>query len=91
LHRGSYQRAQTEMEDMFLVEVNRGCARSCRFCAASFVFVRRVSAAMQRLSLQLDRGLQRKKKIGLVGTAVSDHSGLINICEYIIPQEAQAA
>ncbi len=29
---------QTEMEDMFLVEVNRGCARSCRFCAASFAY-----------------------------------------------------
>ncbi|MCX5849972.1 MAG: radical SAM protein [Deltaproteobacteria bacterium] len=81
---------ETEMEDMFLVEVNRGCARSCRFCAASFVYrpVRFRSDA--EIMDSIDRGLKRKKKIGLVGTAVSDHPGLKHICEYIIAQEAQA-
>ena len=34
--------------------------------------------------------LKRKKKIGLVGTAVSEHPDLMNICEYIIAQKAQA-
>jgi radical SAM superfamily enzyme YgiQ (UPF0313 family) len=81
---------QTEMEDMFLVEVNRGCARSCRFCAASFVYRPARFRGDAEIIAAIDRGLQRKKKIGLVGTAVSDHSGLINICEYIIAQEAQA-
>ncbi|MFZ3055464.1 MAG: radical SAM protein [Smithella sp.] len=80
---------QTEMEDMFLTEVNRGCARSCRFCAASFVYrpVRFRSSA--EIIASIDCGLKRKKKIGLVGAAVSDHPDLAHICEYIIEQGAQ--
>ena len=81
---------QTEMEDMFLVEVNRGCARMCRFCAASFVYRPARFRTKMEIIAAIDRGLKRKKKIGLVGTAVSDHPDLIHICEYIIAQKAQA-
>ena len=81
---------QTEMEDMFLLEVNRGCARSCRFCAASFAYRPARFRSNAEIIAAIDRGLQRKKKIGLVGTAVSDHPDLINICEYITAQKAQA-
>ena len=81
---------QTEMEDMFLMEVNRGCARSCRFCAASFVYRPVRFRDNKEIIDSIDRGLKRKKKIGLVGAAVSDHPGLARICEYIIAQKAQA-
>ncbi len=81
---------QTEMEDMFLVEVNRGCARACRFCAASFVYHPVRFRSRPEILKSIDRGLQRKKKIGLIGTAVSDHPELLPICEYIIAQKAQA-
>jgi radical SAM superfamily enzyme YgiQ (UPF0313 family) len=80
----------TEMEDMFLVEVNRGCARSCRFCAASFVYRPVRFRGDLEIIQSIEKGLERKKKIGLVGTAVSDHPGLKNICDYIIAQNAQA-
>jgi radical SAM superfamily enzyme YgiQ (UPF0313 family) len=80
----------TEMEDMFLVEVNRGCARSCRFCAASFIYRPVRFRSKVEILASIDRGLKKKKKIGLIGTAVSDHPDLINICEYIIKQKAQA-
>ncbi|MGD0278260.1 MAG: radical SAM protein [Smithella sp.] len=81
---------QTEMEDMFLVEVNRGCARSCRFCAASFVYRPVRFRGYAEIAASIDCGLKRKKKVGLVGTAVSEHPDIINICEYIIAQKAQA-
>ncbi len=81
---------QTEMGDMFLVEVNRGCARACRFCAASFVYHPVRFRSGSEILKSVDRGLQRKKKVGLIGTAVSDHPALIDICGYITAQKAQA-
>lgn len=81
---------RTEMEDMYLVEVNRGCARSCRFCAASFIYRPVRFRSYENIIASLDRGLVKKKKIGLVGTAVSDHPGLSRICEYILAKKGQA-
>ena len=81
---------QTEMEDMFLVEVSRGCFHSCRFCAASFIYRPARFREGDEIVASIDRGLQKKKKIGLVGTAVSEHPDLIKICEYIVAQNAQA-
>ncbi len=81
---------QTEMEDMFLVEVSRGCFHSCRFCAASFVYRPARFRESDEIVASINRGLRKKKKIGLVGTAVSEHPDLIRICEYIVAQNAQA-
>jgi radical SAM superfamily enzyme YgiQ (UPF0313 family) len=81
---------QTEMSDMYLVEVNRGCARSCRFCAASFVYRPARFRSYEQIVGAIERGLLIKKKIGLVGTAVSDHPELTKICEYILLKNGQA-
>lgn len=81
---------QTEMEDMYLIEVNRGCARSCRFCAASFIYHPVRFRSFEKIAAAVDRGLLEKKKIGLVGTAVSDHPELIKICEYILAKNGRA-
>ncbi len=81
---------QTEMAEMYLTEVNRGCARGCRFCAASFVYHPVRFRSAEEIMASIDRGLKQKKKIGLVGTAVSEHPELIQICEYIVAQKAQA-
>ena len=80
---------QVEMGDMYLTEVNRGCARSCRFCAASFVYRPVRFRSFKEIMVSIDRGLAKKKKIGLVGTAVSDHPELIQICKYVIAQNGQ--
>jgi len=81
---------QTEMKEMFLVEINRGCARACRFCAASFVYrpVRFRSSSV--IIGCITEGLKRKRRIGLVGTAVSDHPTLKHIGDYILMHNAQA-
>lgn len=81
---------QTEMEDMFLVEVNRGCARGCRFCAAGFVYHPVRFRSSEEIISSIDRGLERKNKIGLVGTAVSDHPDIEIICRYILKRKARA-
>jgi len=79
-----------EMADMFLVEVNRGCPHLCRFCAAGHVYAPPRFRAYAEIVSAIDRGLAVKKKIGLVGTAVSDHPDLVKICRYIIDHGAQA-
>lgn len=79
-----------EMADMFLVEVNRGCPHLCRFCAAGFVYAPPRFRGYEEIVSAIDCGLMIKKKIGLVGTAVSDHPDLIEICQYIVDHGAQA-
>ncbi len=81
---------RTEMADMCLVEINRGCARACRFCAASFIYRPVRFRSYEQIALSIDRGLMKKTKIGLVGTAVSDHPDLSRICEYILARNGQA-
>ncbi|MGV8057159.1 MAG: radical SAM protein [Smithellaceae bacterium] len=79
----------TEMEEMYLVEVNRGCARSCRFCAASFIYRPVRFRSYEKIAAAIDRGLLQKKKIGLVGTAVSDHPELSQICKYVLAKNGR--
>ncbi len=80
----------SEMADMFLVEVNRGCPHFCRFCAAAYVYAPPRFRSYEEIISVIDHGLTLKSKIGLVGTAVSDHPDLVNICRYIVEQGAQA-
>lgn len=80
----------SEMAEMFLVEVNRGCPHLCRFCAAGHVYAPPRFRSYGEMISVIDHGLTVKKKIGLVGTAVSDHPELVKICRYIIDHNAQA-
>ena len=78
------------MADMFLVEVNRGCPHLCRFCAAGHVYAPPRFRSYEEIIAAIDHGLVVKNKIGLVGTAVSDHPDLVKICQYIVDHNAQA-
>jgi radical SAM superfamily enzyme YgiQ (UPF0313 family) len=81
---------ESEMADMYLVEINRGCPHLCRFCAAGHVYAPPRFRGCKEIISAVDRGLMMKKKIGLVGTAVSDHRDLVKICQYIVEHHAQA-
>ncbi len=75
--------SETEFSDMALVEVSRGCPRHCRFCAAGNVYQPyrlRDKASIQKELLNL---LENTGKIGLLGSAVSDHPALTEIIEFI--------
>jgi radical SAM superfamily enzyme YgiQ (UPF0313 family) len=79
---------EAEMAEMFLIEVNRGCPHLCRFCAAGHVYAPPRFRGYDQIVAAIDRGLTIKKKIGLVGTAVSDHPDLCKIISYITKQNA---
>ncbi|MGE5800347.1 MAG: radical SAM protein [Syntrophaceae bacterium] len=74
----------TEFSDMFLAEVSRGCFRGCRFCPAGFVYRPARFRKPSVLAASLEEGLRRKGRVGLLGTAVSDHPQLADICRKVL-------
>ena len=75
---------QSEWGEMFLVETGRGCSRGCRFCAAGFVYRPPRERPLEELWTQVGRGPMEKRKVGLVGAAVSDHPEVKELCRKIL-------
>ncbi len=71
--------------DMFLLEVNRGCPYGCRFCAAGFVY--RPPRQAERMTLQAVVEEAKPKKVGLVGTALTDWPDLIPFLQWLNTQK----
>ena len=63
----------TELGDLYLIEVERGCNWGCHFCLVSNAFSPMRYRSLDKLIDQARRGLKYRKRIGLVGAAVSDH------------------
>ena len=80
---------ETEFKEMALVEVNRGCPRGCRFCAACYVYSPFRSRSLELLQSLSKESLSYERRIGLMGTAVSDYPQLIPLCESIVSQGAE--
>ncbi len=78
--------SDTEFKEMALVEVNRGCPRGCRFCAACFVYHPFRNRSLSLLESLSKEGLTEEHRIGLTGTAVSDYPDLLPLCEGILSQ-----
>jgi len=62
--------------DLFLTEVARGCLWGCRFCAAGFVQRPYREVDLATLRTEVQKGIARGLRVGLVGPDTSDHSGL---------------
>lgn len=76
----------TEFGDMYLSEVSRGCSRGCRFCAAGFLYLPPRERSLEALTAQVDEGLCRRRRIGLVGAAVADHPDAGALQRHILEQ-----
>lgn len=76
----------TEFKEMALVEVNRGCPRGCRFCAACFVYHPFRNRSLSSLESISKEALSKEHRIGLTGTAVSDHPKLVPLCQTILSE-----
>ena len=81
----------TEFGDMFLVEVGRGCPRGCRFCSSGFIYGAFRQHPFDNLVALIDRGLEHRSKVGLVGAAVSDYAGIGRLCSHIVAQGAKVS
>ncbi len=74
---------QTEFGSMYLLEISRGCPGRCAFCAASSVCGQVRFLGLKRFQEELAVGMRYRKKIGLVGTAVSYHPHLLEIAQMV--------
>jgi len=81
----------TELKEMSMVEVNRGCPRGCRFCAACFVYHPFRNRSLGLIESLLDEALMPEGRIGLSGTALSDYPHLLSLCEKILAQQGGLA
>lgn len=79
----------TEFKEMALVEVNRGCPRGCRFCAACFVYRPFRNRSLSSLESISKEALSKERRIGLTGTAVSDYPKLLPLCQTILSQRGE--
>jgi len=75
---------QSQWGEMFLVETGRGCSRGCRFCAAGFIYRPPRDRGLEDLWVQVERGLMERRKVGLVGAAVSDHPAVKDLCRKVV-------
>ncbi len=62
----------TELGNLFLIETERGCGWGCRFCLVSGAYRPARFRSVDRLVAEAERGIQHRKRIGLVGPAVTD-------------------
>jgi radical SAM superfamily enzyme YgiQ (UPF0313 family) len=74
----------SEFEDLCLVEVNRGCGRGCRFCAAGNVVRPLRHRSLARLEETIAEGSTLFSRFGLLGAAVADHPALTELARGIV-------
>jgi len=70
----------------FLVEVGRGCPRSCAFCVARTGAVPARFVPAERILAAVPEGIAR---VGLLGAAVSDHPHLHRIVRGLLAREIE--
>ena len=63
----------TEFRDTYLAEIERGCPRGCRFCAAGFLYLPPRWRDAKEVRDTVAKGISITGKAGLVGTAVSEY------------------
>ncbi len=75
-HKGAFGRR-------YLVEIERGCTRGCRFCVAGYVYRPARFMSLNEAKKRLENALRCTKKIGLVAATVSDYPYLDDLLEWM--------
>jgi radical SAM superfamily enzyme YgiQ (UPF0313 family) len=79
----------TELSDLYLIEVERGCAHGCNFCLVSSAFSPMRFHSSDEIIRQAEEGLKFRKRVGLMGPAVTDHPQIEEILDRLLKLGAQ--
>ena len=79
----------TELGEMYLMEIARGCVHGCRFCLSGYHFRPMRYRQVEQLLEQAKHGLQSRQRIGLVSAAISDHPQIDELVTGLRKMEAE--
>lgn len=74
----------SHFKNMFLIEVGRGCGRRCNFCAASHIYHPFRYFAPEQILAAIQNKSPDTKRIGLIGSAISDYPTIPELCERLV-------
>lgn len=69
-----------EFANRFLLEIGRGCGRSCAFCLARRLYRPLRWRSLDRIMETVRRGLRYTNDLGMIAAAVSDYPHLDDLC-----------
>jgi radical SAM superfamily enzyme YgiQ (UPF0313 family) len=81
----------TELGDLYLIEVERGCNWGCRFCLVNTAFAPMRIHSPEKILEQAKQGLPYRKRIGLMGPAISDHPRIVEILSALVDMGAEVS
>ena len=77
---------KSHFKNMFLTEVGRGCGRRCHFCASSYIYHPFRLYPVEKIFQTIENYSHNTRRIGLVGSALSDYPELFHLCEVLVNQ-----
>ncbi|MBQ4646067.1 MAG: radical SAM protein [Candidatus Gastranaerophilales bacterium] len=70
-------------KDSFVIEIERGCPKMCKFCLASHLNIPTRFVPLNKIIEAIDFGLQYTDKLALMGAYVAGHPDFDKIIEHI--------